>query len=1004
MSFLIIVVLGVFVYLKLPLEFSPEFSNAWLWLFIPFPNSNPSEVDRSIAVHFEEQLKMVRYLKRLEITSTAQGCSASMSFYPDTNMDTAYLEVRDAYERARTDFPSGVEQIQIYRNKSNDWPILWLGLSYGDDPAALYRLVEERIKPALERIDGVAQVESHGINPETLFIDLETDRLQAHGINMFDVYSTLRKANENPSVGTIEEGGSKILLRTRYRLQSEQDYQEFPLGASPLTLQDIAVIDRRMPEVNELHRINGRQGFTISVQKESSANTVEVGEKVFQVLKTIQSDPELNGLAILPFFDQAEWIQSSLTGLRSTGLWGALFAAIILFFFLRQIGATLIVLTAVPLSVLSALIGLYFIGYSLNIGSMMGLMLAIGMLVDNSVVVTENIFRLRAKGIRTEEASISGAAHVGTAITASTMTTIIVFLPLVFGKGEMGIWMKQIGIPISLSLLSSLLIALSLVPLAITRFITVTRQTSPGIIAWTTRYYLRILKWIIFHPLPSFLMVIIILLSVMFPLPRIQKNLRGGEMNREIIIRISAPENATLEETDAAVRKYEQIILEHQEELTINNVYCSIEQANGRLRLFMDDSGKDIKSEEAIKKRIRELFPKIPGVSYWFGWHGGSSSDSNVVDITLQGNSNTVLSELITEVRPCLLNAPQITDVRSDDDNPMSEITITIDKEIARINGITPEVIARTIAVGVMGQSLPRFQSSDKEISVRLQLREEDRKDVSALQNLLVYSPDGRGFPLKSLATFQTVPGQNTIIRVDGKIQKVLQIETEEKDMDSIRDTIRLALQSFRLPTGYNWTFGRSFADFDEGMAEIGQTFLLALILVILLLGALFESLLHPFTIILSLPFAMVGVYWTLFLTDTELNIMGNIGLVILIGVVVNNAIVMIDCIIQLRATGIDRTDAILQAAEDRLRPIVMTAATTILGLAPMAISSSQASSQMYSTMAITVMGGMTTSTVLTLLVIPLFYQFMDQFQITLKKLFFSLNAVFTGVLTQEDK
>ncbi len=991
MLFISVLVLGIFATIQLPLEFAPEISNRWMWVWIPYANSTPEETDELIGVTMEEELKRVRFVKRLEVTSGSNGASISLEFKTDADMDTAYMEVRDAYERARVTFPSNADRIFIHRNNSDDWPILWLGIAYGNDTETLYRLVDDRIKPALERIEGVAQVEAHGAQPESLHIDLDLDRVRAHGVNIASVTSELMQAQANPSVGTVEEAGKKGLIRTQYKLDSVDDYRDLPLENGRLHLRDIADIDRRLPERDAIHRINGQEGFTISVSKESEANTVAVGETVMEVLRKLEQDPELKGIQFLPFFNQSNWIKTSLTSLFNAGLWGALFAAIILYLFIRRASATAIVLTAVPLSLLSALLGLFFTGFSLNIGTMMGLMLAIGMLVDNSVVVAENIFRLRKNGVERKQASILGAARVGTAITASTLTTIIVFLPLIFAKGEMGVWMKQIGVPITLSLLASLIIALTLVPLAITMFIRKPVNIQSRIIPLIIKQYVRSLDWILTHRLISVLLIAAILGSTAFPFDRIEKSMNDGGGQRELVIRMNMPENYTLEDSERVLKQLETILMAHRDEIDLKNLYTTSSGGSGRLRLFLNDTGSGLIPDPEIKRRIREYFPNMPGISWWFGWRGGASSEANMVDVTLKGNSNTELQVLAESVCTHLERMEEVIDARTATESPMDEIHVTINRDITRRNGLTSRDVARTVSVALMGQSLPRFQGNDREIDVWLQLRKEDRENLHQLQNLLLYNRDGQPIPLKSLAEFNIVPGKGEISRIDGKIHQTIQIETDTEDMKSIRKSISKQMDTMRLPAGYTWSYGRSFMEFDAGMEELGQVFLLALILVILLLGALFESLIHPFTIIISLPFAMVGVYWTLYFTDTVLNFMGNIGLVILIGIVVNNAIVLVDHINQLRGTGLDRRKALLQAGEDRLRPIVMTAATTILGLAPMAFSKSQASAQMYSAMAITVMGGLFASTVLTLLVLPLIYHLMDDLQSVLKRLFISL-------------
>ncbi|MBN1552142.1 efflux RND transporter permease subunit [bacterium] len=991
MIFVSVTIIGILVSYRLPLEFAPDFSNPFLWCWISYPNSTPEETDQLIGAPLEDYLKRVRGLKRLEITSSSEGCSASVEFNRSINMDVANLEVRDAIDRARIEFPRNVDHVGVYHNKSSDWPIIWLGIYSTKHYDDIFYLLETRIRPAFERIAGVAQVETHGFEPEKLFIDLKMDRVRAHSVDIAEVYRNLILSHRNPAIGDVNADGQKYIIRTQYKLESTEDYAALPIKAGRLKLSDIATIETRIPEQKRIYRINGKEGITLSIQKNAMANTVDVDDAVQDVISNFKEDTDLEGIIFTDFFNQATWIKNALRSLRSAGLWGGLFAAIILFLFLRRLSATLIILTAVPASILAALIGLYFMDYSLNIGTLMGLMLAIGMLVDNSIVVTENIVRLRSNGTSPAEASIKGAGAVGMAITASTLTTIIVFLPLVFASGEMGIWMRQIGMPITLSLMASLIIALSLVPLAATRFIKVKLPRISQSTPQRHSVYITSLSWILQNRLKSMFIVFLVIASITFPMNRVEKNLQSGGPERQLFIRIFMPQNYSLADSDKILQKFESIIETAKTELGIKSYSSSVHENEGHFRIFLETSGNNLPSETEVKNILRDRIPKMAGVTWWFGWRGNESSSAQQVDITLEGNTNAGLSRLAEDIKNLCETIPGVVEVHTSDSEPMSEIHMHVNRELAWRNNISPLTIAQTVSTGIMGQRLPKFQYRDREIEVTLQFEEKDRESLTQLKNLLIYNSKGLGIPLSTLVDFNIVPGKGTITRVDGKIQQGIQIEVENKDMASLRKTISDKLNAYNFPSGYGWKLGRSFRMHDEGMEEFGQTFLLAIILVVLLLGALFESLIHPFTIIISLPFALVGVYWTLYLTGTMQDIMANIGLIILIGIVVNNAIVLVDHINQLRNSGLNREDAIIQAGRDRFRPIIMTAMTTLLGLSPMALSRTSSSGQFYAPLAITVMGGLVVSTLLTLLIIPLIYTLMDELQLSLKRLILSL-------------
>ncbi len=992
------IVIGLFALYQMPIEFLPDSASPWMWMNVPYSNSTPVEVDKSIAKPLEEQLKLMRSVKRIVIRSSTSGCRVNIQFENGTDMDNAYLEARDAIDRARVDFPEDIGHIGLFRQKSDDIPVLWVGLSLPTlSSEELYRLVNDRIKPTVERVPGVASVEIHGLMGENLYIDLDLDHLQSHNIDIYELFRDLSLANEDPSVGSLNDGGTQVLVRTLFRLKSLDEYRSLPVASGTLTLKDIASVEQRLPEVDYISRINGQAGFSISVSKESMANTVEVAQNAREALEKLVTHPELEGLNLMPFFDQSQMISSSLKSLFTTGLWGAFFAFIVLYLFIRNLPTTFVVIMSVPLSILTASATLYFGGFTLNMATMMGLMLAVGLLVDNAIVSTENIFRYRQTIHDPVKAAILGASQVGTAINASTLTSIIVFLPLFFATGEVGTWMRQVGFPISVSLIASLFIALSLVPLAITQIIRKPVIHHSRWIPKITGAYQRILIQILDHKLVTILIILSVLASSLIAIQGIPSNTSNNVGMRQVSIRIQPPDNANLEQVEKIVIAFEKVLLENKDRLDVVNISSGIRPNFGHIQLFLRESGQNLLRDEEIKSRVRDLIPKMPGVTWWFGWMGGDAGGGNNVDVTFTGNSPVTLRRLAEEAKPLLLASPNIVDVTTSDDTTTQEIHLSINRELAQSNGISASEIAQTVGIALMGRTISRFQTGEQEIDVRLQLSKEDREHLFNLLNLPVYSPGGHSIPLKTLVDYEVVPGPDTIVRVDGKAEYTIQIEMADSDMKTARETITQALAPMKFPAGHGWRLGQAFFDFDMNMKDLGQAFMLASILVLLLLGALFESLLHPFTIFFSLPFALVGAFWALRITGSELNIISNVGLIMLIGIVVNNAIVLVDHINQLRAAGMTRRDALLQAGKDRFRPIVMTALTTILGLLPMAFASGNFTSQIYSTLAITVSGGMVTSTLLTLLILPLVYDLMDDFQLTLRRWFHSFQITHSG-------
>jgi HAE1 family hydrophobic/amphiphilic exporter-1 len=663
---------------------------------------------------------------------------------------------------------------------------------------------------------------------------------------------------------------------------------------------------------------------------------------------------------------------------------GGLLAVLVLYLFLRHVMTTVIVMASVPFSLLITLGALYFAGLTLNMLTMMGLMLAIGMLVDNAVVVTESVFRQRALDpANPVRATLKGVQDVGMAVIAGTLTTIIVFVPIMFGaKTNISVFMTHVGITIIVALLASLLIAQTLVPMLAARIPPPPEPKSGAMITRLTNRYVASLGWILTRPWKTFGGILLICAIGISPLilELVKFDAFPQDSGRRLHMPLHIEGQHPLERVEAAVDTIEDYLFEHQEEFNIRSVYSYYEKGNASTTILLTEDDEATLSTSEIVKRIEENLPVIAigKPSFSFEQQGGGDGFS----LQISGDSTARLNEIGVDVLRLLSSVEGLQDVRSDAELGDREVRVSIDRVRAAANGLTAKEIADAISIAMRGQNLREFRGDMGEVAVRLAFRESDKQSIDQLADLPLYTPDGRRITLGTVANFHIGTSPASIRRTDRQTAVILSANLEEDEsLDSVRPRVESLMDEFDLPPGYNWKFGRGFDREDETQQMMATNILLGIACIFLVMAALFESLLFPFSIILgSIVFSVFGVFLFFAATGTTFSFMASIGIMILIGVVVNNGIVLVDHINNLRQDGVPRNQAIITAGRDRLRPILMTVATTIVGLAPLAVSTTQIGGDgpPYFPMARAIIGGLAFSTVVSLLVVPALYAYFD--------------------------
>jgi HAE1 family hydrophobic/amphiphilic exporter-1 len=983
--FVALALVGLIASRLLPLEKFPDIEFPGIFIQIPYAGSSPEEIERLITRPVEEALATLSGVERMFSTSTENDAQIFLQFDWDQNMGAKGIEARSKVDGIRHQLPDDIRRVFVFTGSLGDQPVLQLRISSERDLSDSYDLLDRLLKRRLERIDGVSRVELHGVDPREIRILLNADMIAAYGIDVADLRDLLTRSNFAVNAGRLTAGDQRLSVRPRGEFGSVEDIRNLVVSADGLRLGDIARIELHTPERNYGRHLDRKYAIGVAVNKTTGTNLVDVTDRVIAEVEEVAKLPQMSGIKIFPLDNAGDSVRKSLSDLLNAGLLGGLLAIIVLYLFLRQISTTLIVISSVPFSLLITLGALYFAGLSLNILSMMGLMLAIGMLVDNAVVVTESIFRHRAMDKEKPfNATLKGVREVGTAVIAGTATTVIVFAPIIVGtKNDIMVFLTHVAVTIIVALLASLLIAQTLVPMLAARIRLPKPPKSGALIPRLTRAYTKSLRWIIGHPwwtgLGIVITCIIGVLPLMFQL--VKFDMFPQDVGRRLYMQYHIEGQHPVERVEAAVDRIEDYLFARQEEFNIRSVYSYYDQGQAQSALLLTEEEEATLSTKEVIKRIEADMPTIAigKPSFEFDQQGGGDGFT----VQISGDSTEVLNELGVEVARALSSIEGLKDVRSDAEAGENEVRVTIDRDRAATVGLTASDIAQTVAIAMRGENLREFRGETGEIEVRLAFRDNDKQSIEQLANLPLFTPNGDRINLGSVASLHVGQSPATIRRTDRQTAVVLSGNLEDDfSAEDIRPAVKSLMDQIDLPPGYSWKEGRGFERTDETQEMMVTNILLGIACIFLVMAALFESLLLPFSIILgSILFSIFGVFLFFAATGTTFSFMAMIGIMILIGVVVNNGIVLVDHVNNLRGDGLSRSDAIVEAGRDRLRPILMTVATTIVGLTPLALGTTQIGGDgpPYYPMARAIIGGLAFSTIVSLFLVPALYIYFDK-------------------------
>jgi HAE1 family hydrophobic/amphiphilic exporter-1 len=954
-------------------------------------------------------------------------------------MDIAGIDVREKLDVLF--LPLEAERPLLLRFDPSSEPIVRIGLlnteAEGADTAAaeaslkaLRRLAEDRIKTDLEAQEGTAAVKVSGGLEDEIQIRVDQQKLSQLGISINQVADRIRAENVNLSGGRLEEGNQRFLVRTLNEFQSVDEFRDAIVAYvadRPVHLRDVATVERGHKDREAITRVRGQESVELAVYKEGDANTVQVARRIDQRLASLRNTLPDN-IELVKIYDQSTFISSAVDNVRIAAILGGLIAIFVLYGFLRDSRATTIVGIAIPVSVIGTFLLMYTNDISLNIMSLGGIALAVGMLVDNSIVVLENIVRKKEQGEGIIEAAQNGTAEVGSAVVAATLTTIAVFFPMVFISGIAGQLFRDQALTVTFALVFSLIVALTLIPMLaslgarsrydegddgkpagrFTRVIAfVIRMFGYvffavrklfWVLLWPPTWVLQrlyrmiaavypgLLRWSLQHRWTVVVAAAVIFVGSMALIPRLGTELIPQFSQGEFDVDLRLSPGAPLDETDQAIQmaqraasEIEAVALNYSVAGTGNRLDANPIDAgdnSGTLSVKLQPgAGRD--AENSTMEAMREELSRLPGVQYEFS-RPALLSFASPLQIEISGYDLDSLARVSDAVVQRMSASDRFSDIRTTIERGNPEIQIVFDQERAAKLGLAVRDIADRVVANVRGELATRYTWRDKKIDVLVRSVDTRESSIEEIRRLIVNPSSDRPITLNAVADVSVSQGPSEIRRVAQERVAIVTANLAYGDLGAAAAEARRIVRNIAMPVGVAAIVSGQSEEMQESFDSMQFALILAIFLVYLVMASQFESLIHPFVILFTIPLALVGAVLALFITGTTISIVALIGVIMLAGIVVNNAIVLVDLINQLRAQGVERFDAIMEAGRARLRPILMTSLTTALGLLPMAMGVGEGS-EVRTPMAITVIGGLVVSTILTLLVIPVVYSLMDR-------------------------
>jgi HAE1 family hydrophobic/amphiphilic exporter-1 len=999
-----VIVMGLICLLRLPIELMPNYSFGDISIYVDIRGGMPPiEVENLVSRPIEDAVGTVSHLRDLISISEEGRSRVVLTFEPGTDMDFASLETREKFARVKNKLPPEIEKPVIAKFEQSDLPVLNLAVTgKGYTTEMLRRLVDEEIKDRLLRINGVANIDVGGGRERKILVEIDQTKLQAFGLPIGKVINQMSLNNLNLLIGDIEKRNDKYVVRTIGEFKNIDQIKSIGVAVAPsgalIRLKDVAEVKDSYLEATSFSRVDALPVVSLYIQKESMANTVKVANDVLKEVDAIMAETK-EKIRIIPTYNQAEYIKRAINGVKQSLIYGGILAIAVLFLFLWEIKSTFIIGIAIPISVIATFNLMFFQKITLNVMTLSGLALGSGMLVDNSIVVLENIFKMRERGVKKILAAAFGSEEMYIAIVASTLTNVVVFLPIVFVNKEIRILYSGLAFTITYSLLISLVVALTLVPMLSARLpskkwdkaetalpkkeiqtiddvlkeeeaIPVRTLRHPGLFyRWYRRFLSTCVRYKYFFLSAAFIAFII---TVFLVAPKLPKEFVGMTEQEDFTIYVELPTGAKLSISDEAVKKIEELVSTMPE---VKSVSSRIEPWSSKVFVKLVPLAQ---RTQTTKEVINSLRPKVQEIEKLYTeafiyFEEPQEVETNEIILEIYGYDYEILNKLAVEMLTRMQKVEGLTDLKIRWRKGRPEWQLVVDKDKAAAFGLTVKDVADTVHAEMRGLRATLYHTESKEVEVVARLRKDDRKTLDMVRKLSMVLRDGRQITLEQVVNFVPETGPSKIWRKNKN--RMIQVSANRGSLafGTAAEKVNEQFKDMKFPMDYYWKFGENYWRMVRNQKELSFALFLTIILIYLVLASLFESYSQPFIIMATVPLAAIGVIITLDVMKKSVNIGVLMGAMMLGGIVVNNAIILIDEINRLGTKAIKGFKAVLISGESRLRPIMMTTLTTILGLLPMAVDKSP-EANLWSPLAITVMAGLTCSTMLTLGLIPSMY------------------------------
>ncbi|CAB3395508.1 efflux RND transporter permease subunit [Kyrpidia spormannii] len=1023
MIMIALILVGVIALPLLRVDLYPSMNIPVAVVTASWSGASPEEMERQVTEPLEAAMASVPGVNQISSTSNQGGSVVRVQFDYGVNLDQAMLTMRDRVARVQRQLPDGVDTPQVMKIDPNNTPILTVAMSGPLDPVELKRLADDVVQTRLSRADGVASVSVSGGRQRQIQVVLDPIKMQAYGLSLNQVIQALQSDNTSADAGVVDQGNRQIVVHVTGDFQSPQDIGNVPIhlggggtgGAAGggtgsgapapavLYLKDIADIQDTFAEVTQEARLNNQPSVSLDVYKVSDGNTVQVSNNVRQELQNLQKVlPPSIKLTVIS--DQATFIKQAIDTVVNHTLTGALFAIVVLYLFLRRVRTTLIIGVVIPISVISTFSLMYFSNQTINIVTLGGLALGLGSLVDFAVVVLESIFRYRNQGLDPKEAAKQGTAEVGTAVLASALSQIVVFAPIAFTQGLAQQLFGPLALTVSFSHLAALFGSLTLVPMLASRWMPKTDEEKElreaarwnpvaafgrGLAA-IGRGYGRLLRWALGHRKTVIAVTVVMFAASVGLVPFIGFELTPAVDQGQFQVSIQMPSGTNFDATNQVAARVEQVLRQIPE---VDTVFTSVGGGGGAfagaagtgrasIQVQLKPLSERKRSTDVVAEEVRGRLPVIPGVriNVSTGQQGMRvGSGGSAVQVQISGSDIQVLQQLSNQVEQAMGSVQGLRNIQNSLDRQVPQFQIVIDRQRAAQYGLSVGTIVSTLRTATAGSTATQYHSADASIDVVVKYPDDFTRQYENLSRLTIPTSSGAQIPLGDVASIKTGVGPATISRLNQTRTITVSADVFNVSQGNAQQEVAAKLAELPVPDGYTVQLGGQANDLNQSFRSLGLAMPMAIVLVYMVMASQFESLFSPFIIMFSLPPTFVGAALGLAVTHRTLSVNALTGMIMLLGIVVNNAIVLVDYTNQLRKRGLERNEAILQAGPVRLRPILMTTATTVLAMLPLVIGYGEGA-EAQAPMATVVAFGLTFSTLVTLVLVPVVYTLFDDF------------------------